>query len=204
MFTTHTPVRPATTRFPSASSKRIWPGAWGTLGGYRDAFLALGQYDNGSGSLFNMTALALRAAGTVNAVSQLHGQVTRQMWGPIWRNVPDDQRPVRAITNGIHVPTWLSAEMSRLFDDHLGGDWRDRHDDPTVWDRVLEIPDEELWAVRKRCATTCSPSFASARDRAGRKSTSPPPASSRPGRCSIRMRSRSDSRAGSRATSGPS
>jgi starch phosphorylase len=55
---------------------------------------------------------------------------------------------VRAITNGIHVPTWLSAELSRLFDDHLGGDWRDRHDDPTVWDRVLEIPDEELWAVR--------------------------------------------------------
>ena len=70
------------------------------------------------------------------------------MWGPIWGNVPDDQRPVRAITNGIHVPTWLSAELSRLFDDHLGGDWRERHDDPTVWDRVLEIPDEELWAVR--------------------------------------------------------
>jgi starch phosphorylase len=148
MFTTHTPVPAGHDAFPFSLVETHLAGAWGTLGSYRDAFLALGQYDNGSGSLFNMTALALRAAGTVNAVSQLHGQVTRQMWGPIWGNVPDDQRPVRAITNGIHVPTWLSAELSRLFDDHLGGDWRDRHDDPTVWDRVLEIPDEELWAVR--------------------------------------------------------
>jgi starch phosphorylase len=148
MFTTHTPVPAGHDAFPFSLVETHLAGAWGTLGSYRDAFLALGQYDNGSGSLFNMTALALRAAGTVNAVSQLHGQVTRQMWGPIWGNVSDDQRPVRAITNGIHVPTWLSAELSRLFDDHLGGDWRDRHDDPTVWDRVLEIPDEELWAVR--------------------------------------------------------
>ena len=148
MFTTHTPVPAGHDAFPFSLVETHLAGAWGTLGGYRDAFLALGQYDNGSGSLFNMTALALRAAGTVNAVSQLHGQVTRQMWGPIWGNVPDDQRPVRAITNGIHVPTWLSAELSRLFDDHLGGDWRDRHDDPTLWDRVLEIPDEELWAAR--------------------------------------------------------
>jgi starch phosphorylase len=148
MFTTHTPVPAGHDAFPFSLVETHLAGAWGTLGQYREAFLALGGYDNGSGSLFNMTALALRTAGTVNAVSQLHGQVTRQMWAPIWGNVPDDQRPVRAITNGIHVPAWLSAELSRLFDDHLGGDWRDRHDDPALWDRVMEIPDEELWAVR--------------------------------------------------------
>ena len=56
-----------------------------------------------------MTALALRTAGSINAVSQLHGEVTREMWAPIWPGVPDDQRPVRAITNGVHVPTWLSS-----------------------------------------------------------------------------------------------
>jgi glycogen phosphorylase len=148
MFTTHTPVPAGHDAFPFSLVETHLAGAWGTLGSYREAFLALGHYDNGSGPLFNMTALALRTAGTVNAVSQLHGQVTRQMWGPIWGSPPDEQRPVRAITNGIHVPTWLSAELSRLFDDHLGGDWRDRHDDPAVWDRVLDIPDEELWSVR--------------------------------------------------------
>jgi starch phosphorylase len=148
VFTTHTPVPAGHDAFPFTLVETHLAGAWGTLGSYRDAFLALGHYDNGGGALFNMTALALRAAGTINAVSEVHGRVTRDMWGPIWPNVPDDRRPVKAITNGIHVPTWVSAEMTRLFDDHIGADWRERHDDPAIWDRVLDIPDEELWTAR--------------------------------------------------------
>jgi glycogen phosphorylase len=148
MFTTHTPVAAGHDAFPFNLVETHLAGAWGTLGAYRDAFMALGHYDNGSGPLFNMTALALRTAGTVNGVSRLHGQVTREMWGPIWPGVPDDKRPVGFITNGVHVPTWLSSELATLFDDHLGGDWRERHDDPELWQRVLEIPDDELWAAR--------------------------------------------------------
>ena len=148
MFTTHTPVPAGHDAFPFNLVETHLAGAWGTLGEYRDAFLALGHYDNGSGPLFNMTALALRTAGTVNGVSQLHGQVTRDMWGPIWPGVPDDQRPVGFITNGVHVPTWLSSELSALFDEFLGADWRERHDDPTLWQRILAIPDEQLWAAR--------------------------------------------------------
>ncbi len=149
IFTTHTPVPAGHDAFPFNLVETHLANAWGTLGGYRDAFMALGHYDNGSGPLFNMTALALRTAGATNAVSQLHGEVTRDMWGPIWPGVPDDRRPVRAITNGVHVPTWLSSEMMRLFDDHFEPDWRERHDDPAIWERVLEIPDEELWAARE-------------------------------------------------------
>jgi starch phosphorylase len=149
IFTTHTPVPAGHDAFPFNLVETHLANAWGTLGQYRDAFMALGHYDNGSGPLFNMTALALRTAGATNAVSQLHGEVTREMWGPIWPNVPEDQRPVRAITNGIHVPAWLSSEMTKLFDDHLEPGWRDRHDDPAVWEPVLEIPDEELWAARQ-------------------------------------------------------
>jgi len=148
MFTTHTPVPAGHDAFPFNLVETHLAGAWGTLGTYRDQFLALGHYDNGSGPLFNMTALALRTAGTVNGVSELHGQVTREMWGPIWPGVPDEKRPVGHITNGVHVPTWLSSELAGVFDDHIGGDWRERHDDPAVWARVLEIPDEELWAAR--------------------------------------------------------
>jgi len=148
VFTTHTPVPAGHDAFPFTLVETHLAGAWGTLGGYRDAFLALGHYDNGSGALFNMTALALRTAGSVNAVSEVHGRVTRDMWGPIWPNIPDDRRPVKAITNGVHVPTWVSAEMTRLFDDHISADWRDRHDDPAIWERVLEIPDEEQSLAR--------------------------------------------------------
>ena len=149
VFTTHTPVPAGHDAFPFNLVETHLAGAWGTLGGYRDAFLALGHYDNGSGPMFNMTALALRAAGSVNAVSQLHGEVTRNMWGPIWPATAQDKRPVRAITNGVHVPTWLSWELVNLFDQYLGADWRERHDDQAIWERVFDIPDEELWRVRQ-------------------------------------------------------
>ena len=149
IFTTHTPVPAGHDAFPFHLVETHLANAWGTLGPYRDAFLALGHYDNGSGPLFNMTALALRTAGATNAVSQVHRQVTRDMWAPIWPGVPDNERPVRAITNGIHVPTWLSAEMTRLLDDHLDAGWRDRHDDPAIWNRILEISDEDLWGARQ-------------------------------------------------------
>jgi starch phosphorylase len=163
IFTTHTPVPAGHDAFPFNLVETHLANAWGTLGTYRDAFMALGHYDNGSGPQFNMTALALRTAGATNAVSQLHGEVTREMWGPIWPGVPDNQRPVRAITNGIHVPTWLSSEMNRLFDDHLPAGWRERHDDIGVWDAVLEIPDDELWAARQALRTYL---FAFIRERA--------------------------------------
>ena len=60
-----------------------------------------------------MTALALRSAGGVNAVSQLHGEVTRAMWAPIWPDVAEADRPVASVTNGVHVPTWIAAELAR-------------------------------------------------------------------------------------------
>jgi glycogen phosphorylase len=163
IFTTHTPVPAGHDAFPFHLVETHLANAWGTLGQYRDAFLALGNYDNGGGSLFNMTALALRTAGATNAVSRMHGQVTREMWGPIWPGVADEQRPVRSITNGIHMPTWLSAEMMRLFDDHLDAGWRERHDDPAIWNRIFEIPDEELWAARQALRNYL---FAFIRDRA--------------------------------------
>jgi starch phosphorylase len=148
VFTTHTPVPAGHDAFPFSLVETHLAGCWGTLGEYRDRFMQLGAYDNGNGPQFNMTALALRAANGVNAVSQLHGAVTREMWGPIWPGTPADQRPVRAITNGIHMPTWLSNEMARLFDDYLPGDWRERHDEADLWAAVMEIPDEALWAAR--------------------------------------------------------
>ncbi len=166
VFTTHTPVPAGHDAFPFNLVEHHLAGAWGTLGPHRDAFLALGHYDNGGGPMFNMTALALRTAGSANAVSQLHGSVTREMWAPIWPGVPADRRPVRAITNGVHVPTWLSWEMAHLFDQYLGPDWRERHDDENLWQRVLEIPDEELWAARQALRSYL---FAFIRERARRR-----------------------------------
>ncbi|HZT78492.1 MAG TPA: alpha-glucan family phosphorylase [Vicinamibacterales bacterium] len=149
VFTTHTPVPAGHDAFPFHLVEKHLAGAWGTLGANRDRFLALGSYDNGSGTLFNMTALAIRSAGVTNAVSQLHGRVTRAMFAPMWPDVPEDDRPVTSVTNGVHVPTWIAADLSALFTTYLGPDWFERHDDPSLWDGVLAIPDEQLWATRQ-------------------------------------------------------
>ena len=149
VFTTHTPVPAGHDAFPFHLVEKHLAGCWGTLGANRDRFLALGSHDAGAGPQFNMTALALRSAGAINAVSQLHGAVTRAMWGSIWPEVAEDKRPVRAVTNGVHVPTWIASDLEDLFAKYLGEDWRDRHDDPAMWDGVLLIPDHELWAVRQ-------------------------------------------------------
>ena len=149
VFTTHTPVAAGHDAFPFQLVETHLAGAWGDLGAYRERFLALGHYDSGAGPMFNMTALALRTSGAVNGVSQLHGEITKLMWHPIWPDRPPGQVPVRFITNGVHVPTWMSSEIGSLLERYLGPDWLEHHDDPAVANRVLDIPDEELWAARK-------------------------------------------------------
>ena len=149
VFTTHTPVPAGHDAFPFHLVEKHLAGCWGSLGENRGRFLALGSYDNGAGPQFNMTALALRSAAEVNAVSRLHGDVTRAMWAPMWAASSAPTHPVRAVTNGVHLPTWISADMAELYAKYLGSDWLDRHDDPTLWERVLAIPDAELWATRQ-------------------------------------------------------
>ena len=89
VFTTHTPVPAGHDAFPFQLVEKHLAGTWGEIGQHRQSFLALGEYDNGSGSQFNMTALALRTSAFVNGVSALHGEVTRSMWRPMW---PDTAR----------------------------------------------------------------------------------------------------------------
>ena len=149
VFTTHTPVPAGHDAFPFHMVEKHLAGCWGEIGQYRQRFLSLGEYDNGFGSQFNMTALALRTAAHVNGVSALHGQVTRGMWQPIWPDVPVDQVPVKSITNGVHVPTWISGAEIDLFNRHLGPDWLDHQDDEDFWNRLNDIPDEELWRARQ-------------------------------------------------------
>jgi starch phosphorylase len=148
VFTTHTPVPAGHDAFPFQLVETHLAGAWGPLGEHREDFLALGRYDAGAGTMFNMTALALRTSGSVNAVSKLHGEVTRKMWAPLFNNDPAHV-PVASITNGVHLLTWIAGDLAKLFDRYLDSHWRDQQDDFSVWDRVLAIPDEELWKVRE-------------------------------------------------------
>jgi starch phosphorylase len=154
IFTTHTPVPAGHDAFSFDLVNKHLAGCWGALTPYHDQFMALGSHDSGGGALFNMTALALRSSTKINAVSELHGHVTRAMWTGIWPGVPVEQTPVASITNGVHVPTWLAPSLNELFARYLGSDWRRHHDDPALWEAVLAIPDAELWQVRRELRRT--------------------------------------------------
>ena len=104
IFTTHTPVAAGHDAFPFHMVEKHLAGCWGTLGPHRDRFLALGAHDSGGGVQFNMTALAMRSAAKINAVSRLHGDVTRQMWSGIWPGVAEAELPISHVTNGVHLP----------------------------------------------------------------------------------------------------
>jgi starch phosphorylase len=94
-----------------------------------------------------MTAFALRSSGRCNAVSRRHGEVARRMWRALWPEREEADVPIGAVTNGVHVPTWVEPKMELLLDRHLGPSWRDEHEDPATWAGVARIPDEELWRL---------------------------------------------------------
>jgi starch phosphorylase len=148
VFTTHTPIPAGHDTFPFHMVDSQLARFWETAGERRNTFLALGSHDNGDGS-FNMTAVALRGSGAINAVSRRHRQVTSNMWASFWPGVAEHERPVEAVTNGIHVPTWIAPAVAGLFERWMGRDWTLRHDEADFWERVAWIPDEEIWAVRQ-------------------------------------------------------
>ncbi len=148
VFTTHTPVPAGQDAFPVQLMDKYFHNYWGSLKIDRETFLELGQYEGG-GDVFNMTVLALAMAEKCNAVSRLHGKASRKMWHQLWPEVKEDKVPISHITNGVHVPTWVASEMGRLYDKYLGPYWLKRQDDPDLWERVMDIPDEELWATRQ-------------------------------------------------------
>ncbi|MGD2049285.1 MAG: alpha-glucan family phosphorylase [Chloroflexota bacterium] len=145
LFTTHTPVAAGHDAFPFHLVEQYFAGYWNELGISRDEFLDLGRHEEGWGTSFNMTVLALRMSGQANGVSRLHGQISRAMWQGVWPDRNIDDVPITHVTNGIHVPTWSPTELHLLFSKYLGPDWVDRHDDPALWERVEEIPDIEIW-----------------------------------------------------------
>jgi starch phosphorylase len=105
---------------------------------------------NDANGYFCMAILAMRLANRVNGVSQLHAQVARRMWQKVWPQVPADEVPILGITNGIHARSWISHDMADLYDRYLGPRWIERPAEQDIWQRVMRIPDEELWRTHER------------------------------------------------------
>jgi starch phosphorylase len=152
VFTTHTPVPAGHDYFPADLMDRYFsPLYHQSLKLSRKAFLGLGrQNPNNSGEPFCMTILAMRMAAFCNGVSRLHGRISREMWQPLFPNVPAEEIPITHITNGVHYRTWISQETKQLYDRYLGPRWREEPADQTVWQRALHISNEELWRTHEQ------------------------------------------------------
>ena len=150
VFTTHTPVPAGNDNFPFELMERYFGHFWPQLGTDRETFLSLGRHEYPWGPQFSMTALALRMSGRRNGVSQLHGEVSRRIWQLLWPETPEEEIPIGAITNGVHVASWLAPELAELYDRYLPSDWRNQLERPETWKPLTEIPDEELWEVHCR------------------------------------------------------
>jgi starch phosphorylase len=148
IFTTHTPVPAGHDEFQPSLIEKFFGQYWPQLGLDRETFLDLACEKHDWGETFSMSRLAIRMASHLNGVSELHGEVAREMWSHIWPSLPAEETPIRYITNGVHTLTWLARRLSLLFNQYLDQDWRERLDDPSVWEGVDRIPDNELWSVR--------------------------------------------------------
>jgi starch phosphorylase len=146
VFTTHTPVPAGHDRFPESLVEEH-------LGPLRDAlgrsvfdFMSLGRVNPDDPSeTFCMTVLALKLSRRANAVSSLHGEVSRAMWTSLWPNRVEDAVPIGHITNGVHVLSWLAPQMFRLYRRHLGSGWHRLKGATEDWKNIEEIDDGELW-----------------------------------------------------------
>ena len=148
-FTTHTSLDAGIDRFETSLLSEYLADYCREGGIDFERVLALGRHDQHPNE-FRMPALAMRTSAYKNAVSKLHQQVSQEMWQGLWPNLPTREVPVASITNGVHLLSWLNSDLAFLYDQYLQPDWRERFNDPAVWEAVADIPDHELWEAHRR------------------------------------------------------
>ena len=145
VFTTHTPVPAGHDRFDAGLIEDHLGPLREALGISPQQFMGLGRENPQSNESFCMTVLGLRFSRRANAVSSLHGEVSRAMWTGLTPGKSEDSVPIGHITNGVHVPTWLAPQMFRLYDRHLGTGWQLKSSESHIWDGIENVDDGELW-----------------------------------------------------------
>jgi starch phosphorylase len=148
VFTTHTPVPAGHDIFNHGLVEHYFTDLCNRLDISMPEFLELGSTPSSQGG-FNMTALALRGSRFHNGVSEIHGKVASRMEAFIWPQVDCEDNPIRHVTNGVHVSTFLAPEWSNLFDMEFGREWRNQMLNEDYWQRIDDIPEYRYWSVRQ-------------------------------------------------------
>ena len=146
VFTTHTPVPAGHDRFPGDLIEEHLGPLRDQLGLTHENLMGFGRENStDEQEPFCMTVLGLKLSRRANAVSSLHGEVSRAMWWGLYPGKPQDGVPIGHITNGVHVPSWLAPQMCRLYDRHLGVGWQQNSGKARTWEEIENVDDGELW-----------------------------------------------------------
>lgn len=148
VFTTHTPVEAGNERFSRDLMDYYFGGFTKRAGISWAQFWELGRHEGGDDKTFFMNILAFKLTYRSNAVSLVHGQLSRRMWRDVWKGFDDSDIPIRHITNGAHFPSYIAPRMKSLLDAYLGIEWEKNLTDTERWARIHDIPDTLLWRVR--------------------------------------------------------
>ena len=150
VFTTHTPVAAGYDEFPKNMIMPFLNQLKGKLECDENEIMLLGkQSSSNHDESFSMFFLGLKTAAYCNGVSELHGKVARKMWSGMWPNHYQEEIPISHITNGIHLPTWISKNISLLLERYIGTKWNRIHLNTNMTDRINDIFDEELWRAHE-------------------------------------------------------
>lgn len=146
VFTTHTPVPAGNDIFQTTLVEKYFKDFWVPLGISEEEFMELGMKPKEENkTTFNMGILALKIAGKKNGVSKLHGAVSRELFGEVWPEIAPNESPITYVTNGIHTCTWLAPTLKQLYNKYLTPYWQDKIHLNETWEKINNIPDEELW-----------------------------------------------------------
>ncbi len=154
VFTTHTPVPAGHDRFsPELVEEHLGP-LREKLGISREQLITMGRIEpQNEQEPFCMTVIGLRLSRTANAVSQLHGHVSRRMWSNLWPWRVEEEIPIGHITNGVHTLSWMADQMKLLFNRYFPTNWQEKIGEPKTWNHVYAIDPGELWETHNTLKT---------------------------------------------------
>jgi starch phosphorylase len=146
VFTTHTPVAAGSDYFDSSLVAELLGPYLRDVGLSFERFMDLGRRTPGDRrELLCTTYVGLRMADHAVGVSRLHGAVSRRLWKDAWPGLPEAQVPIHAVTNGVHMPSWVAPEIAALLDRYVSPEWWNLDVLDPRWSGVETIPDRELW-----------------------------------------------------------
>ena len=149
IYTVHTPVPAGHDYFDEGLFGRYMGEFPGKLGISWQEFIDMGRENPGSNEKFSMSVFALNTCQESNGVSWLHGKVSQRMFAPVWKGYFPEELHVGYVTNGVHMPTWAATEAKKFYAEKFGKDFFTHQKDKSYWEKIQNIPDEEIWELRK-------------------------------------------------------